>query len=299
MKALPRLPMPRQISNKASSLCIGRYFTIAAAAICVGVPAHASFIDSDPICQTYGCVVIHDGVSFDVYDNFDASTGRPIAVGERMVRRSTNPILGTGEVHPVITGSLTEGFSVAPLQDQGSMLGIDTNGDGNSDIDPIDANGSGFLDAGDSLDIFEITGTTSIVGGNTSSQRSFYVSSTTDFYLTAEILTSLGGNISSGLAGMGFTYRVQRRGRDDGMSFGRSAMRGNQYRPIGAISTLADLAGGPVRIMEFRRSVSRRRSNSLPDQSVRFDYVYDLTRYDLSMGEGSLNFEIEFDFINR
>jgi len=51
--------------------------------------------------------------------------------------------------------------------------------------------------------------------------------------------------------------------------------------------------------MEFRNSIRFRDAADLPSQSVRFDYVYGFENYDMSMGEGHLEYEIEFDFYNR
>ena len=51
--------------------------------------------------------------------------------------------------------------------------------------------------------------------------------------------------------------------------------------------------------MEFRNAIRFRDAADLPSQSVRFDYVYGFGGYDLSMGDGHLQYELEFDFYNR
>ncbi|MEQ3747073.1 MAG: hypothetical protein ABNH53_12670 [Henriciella sp.] len=264
--------------------------------------ASASFIDSDFYCRTYGCVILHDGFTFDVYDNYIFATGGTVAVGQQMVPWTGNPFQGAGGVNPVITGSRTEGFHTVPLQDQSVVLGIDTNGDGIPDRLPTDSNSSGFIDAGDSLDPFNLTVSTDLVAANTSAQRSFYLSSRTDFYLTAEsrlLGTADDLNTQSQLGNIGFNYAVTRNGTDDGMSFGGDTRNGNYIRSLGNVNDLKDIFGVPTRIMEFRNTIRRRDSDSLPAQSVRFDYVYGFEGYDLSMGEGHLQYEIEFDVYNR
>lgn len=264
--------------------------------------ASASWLDSDYHCRVYGCVVVHDGVSFYVYDNFIFATGGTVGPGERMIPRIGNPFQGTGTVNPVVTGTLAEGLTAVPLQDQSAMLGIDTNGDGIPDRLPSDNNNNGFLDAGDSLDPFALTVSTDLVAADTSAQRSFYLSSRTDFYLTAQAYPTGAG---SGLGGVsqfnniGFSYGVTRSGVDDGMAFGDRSRRGNYYKPVGAITNIGDLLVGPTQIMEFRNTIRFKDSNDLPSQSVRFDYVYGFGDYDLSMGDGQLQYEIEFDFYNR
>ena len=264
--------------------------------------AAASWLDSDFYCRTYGCIVVHDGFSFDVYDNYVFATGGTVPVGGRMIPWTGNPFQGSGSVNPVFTGTRTEGFHSVPLQDQSVRLGIDTNGDGVPDRLPIDVNGSGFLDAGDRMDPFTLSLETDLVAADTSAQRSFYLSSRTDFYLTAEArLLGPGGGLNSTnqLRNIGFNYGITRRGQDDGMSFGTNTRNGNYIRHIGAINDLGDILGTPTRILEFRNAIRRRDSASLPSQSVRFDYVYGFEDYDLSMGEGHLQYEIEFDFYNR
>lgn len=264
--------------------------------------AQASWLDSDFYCRVYGCVVVHDGFTFDVYDNYVFSTGGTVPVGGRMIPWTGNPFQGSGAVNPVITGTRTEGFHSVPLQDQSVVLGIDLNGDGTPDRLPNDANGSGFLDASDSLDPFELTMTTDLVAADTSAQRSFYLSSRTDFYLTAEarlIGSTDQFNSANLLNDVEFRYGVTRNGTDDGMSFGSNARNGNFIRSIGNANTVADLFGAPTQILEFRNAIRRRDSADLPSQSIRFDYVYGFGGYDLSMGDGHLQYEIEFDFYNR
>lgn len=263
----------------------------------------ASFIDTDFHCRTYGCVVVHDGSSFWVWDNFIFATGGTVAPGDRMIPRTSNPIQGSGLPVPRITGTLTNGNLSAPLQDQGVALGIDTDGDGVPDQLPTDANNSGFLDAGDSLNPFALTLDTSLVTADTSAQRSFYLTSRTDFYLAAR--TDLRGrrddlNRRRNLRNIGFTYAVTRNGNDGGMAFGADARQGRNYiRNIGTVDDLRDIFRNEELIMEFRRNIRRRNSADMPAQSVRFDYVYGFENYDLSMGEGFLEYEIEFAFYNR
>ena len=265
-------------------------------------PALASWLDSDFYCRVYGCLFVHDGFTFDVYDNYVFATGGSVPVGGRMIPWTGNPFQGAGAVNPVITGTRTEGFHAVPLQDQSVVLGIDTNGDGSIDRLPTDANGNGFLDASDSIDPFELTMTTDLVAADTSAQRSFYLSSRTDFYLTAEarlIGSTDDFNSANLLNNVEFRYGVTRRGNDDGMSFGGNARNGNFIRSLGNADTLADLLGAPTQILEFRNAIRRRDSADLPSQSVRFDYVYGFGDYDLSLGDGHLQYEIEFDFYNR
>ena len=288
--------MPKRLWNRLKLILVG-------GAIFTSVPpASASWLDSDFYCRVYGCVVVHDGFTFDVYDNYVFATGGTVPPGGRMIPWTGNPFEGIGGVNPVITGTRTEGFHTVPLQDQSVILGIDTNGDGVPDRLPIDSNSNGFLDASDRMDPFELTLSTDLVAADTSAQRSFYLSSRTDFYLTAEarlIGSDTGFNATNLLNNIDFVYDVTRRGVDDGMAFGANARNGNYIRRVGNVGDLGDIFGSPTRIMEFRNPIRRRNAVDLPSQSVRFDYVYGFGGYDLSMGDGHLEYEIEFDFYNR
>lgn len=277
-------------------------FVLAGAALASAPHAGASWIDSDFYCRVYGCVVVHDGFSFDVYDNYVFATGGTVPVGGRMIAWTGNPFQGAGGVNPVITGTRTEGFHTVPLEDQSVILGIDTDGDGVPDRLPFDNNSDGFLDAGDNLDPFNVSLSTDLVAADTSAQRSFYLSSRTDFFLTAEarlIGPTDGFNTANLLNRIDFDYGVTRQGVDDGMAFGADTRNGNYIRTIAGIDTVGDLFGSATEIMEFTNSIRRRNAADLPSQSVRFDYVYGFSGYDLSMGDGHLQYELEFDFYNR
>lgn len=287
-------PAWNSLLSRAALLCGFSLFS--------AVPATASWLDSDFYCRVYGCVIVHDGFTFDVYDNYDFATGGTVSPGEPMIAWSGNPFDGAGVVNPVITGTRTEGLYAVPLQDEGVTLGIDTNGDGTPDRLPIDTNSNGFLDASDTMDPFAITPSTRLVSATSSAQRSFYLSSRTDFYLVAEsrlLGTPDSLNDPAQLANISFLYDVTRSGTDDGMRFGQNARNGNYIRELGNADNLLDLYQVPTQILEFRNDIRRRDAVDLPSQSIRFDYVYDFENYDLSMGEGHLQYEIEFSFYNR
>lgn len=276
--------------------------TLGLGLVSLAAPASASWLDSDFYCRVYGCVVVHDGFTFDVYDNYIFANGGTVSPGGRMIPWTGNPFQGAGGVNPVFTGTRTEGFHNVPLQDESVRLGIDQNGDGIIDFEPIGGTDEGFLDAGDAFDPFSITATTDLVSADTSAQRSFYLSSRTDFFLSAQVFplgTADDLNTPARYANINFRYGLSRSGTDDGMQYGANARRGNHFRPINNVENLGDLFGQPVNIMEFRRDIRQRESPSLPSQSIRFDYVYGFENYDLSMGAGHMRYRIEFDFYNR
>jgi hypothetical protein len=62
---------------------------------------------------------------------------------------------------------------------------------------------------------------------------------------------------------------------------------------------LGDLAMQPTPLVDFRKAVAKKKATNIAEQSVRFDYVYDFGAYDMSLGRGEIDFEIEFAFHRR
>lgn len=282
------------VSQFAAKLCI-----LAGLVALASGPARAdSWLDSDFYCRTYGCVVVHDGYTFDVYDNYVFATGGTVPRGGQMIPWAGNPFQGMGAVNPVFTGTRTEGFHMVPVQEEGVLLGIDQSGDGIIDIGP-QANQRGFLDASGVFEAFALEPESRLVAAETAAMRSFYLSSRTGFYLRAQArLVGPGSSFATTdrLANIAFLFEVTEEGNDDGMRFGQDARA--SYR-LYTVANVGDLAAGPTDLIEFRNAIRRRSSDDLPSQSIRFDYTYGFEDYDLSMGAGHLRYSIEFDFYNR
>jgi len=221
--------------------------------------------------------------------------------GGELIPWTGNPFQGTGAVNPVFTGSRTEGFHVIATDSQGAQLGFDKTGNGTVDIEAV-GNGNGFLDAGDVFGSVQINKKTTLSALDTSTQRSFYISSrTTGFRISARSSLTGGSdelNQVSRLNNVRFDYGVTTRGNDDGMTFGRSASRGG-FRKLGTFETLGPLSTSAQFIAEFPTAIWRRFDADLPEQSIRFDYVYGFEGYDLSLGAGDLRYQIEFDFFRN
>lgn len=261
--------------------------------------AEASWLDSDFYCRVYGCVIVHDGRTFDVYDNYVFATGGVVPRGGRMIPWSGNPFQGAGAVNPVFTGTRTEGFHTVPIEEEGILLGIDQTGNGTIDLGP-GANQRGFLDASGVFQAFELDSGSRLVAQETAAQRSFYLSSRTGFYLRAraQLVGPQGGLANEQrLANIAFLFDITEEGVDDGVRFGQNA-RAN-FRLFTSVDDLGDLLSGPTDLVEFRNAIRQRNSDDLPSQSIRFDYTYGFEDYDLSMGAGHLRYTIEFDFYNR
>ncbi|MEN0077907.1 MAG: hypothetical protein AAF753_02235 [Pseudomonadota bacterium] len=260
-----------------------------------------SFLDSDFYCRTYGCVIVHDGVTFDVYDNFIFAGGGTVPPGGEMIPWTGNPFQGSGTVDPVLTGTRDEGVHTVPGGGEGVLLGIDTDANGTIDLAPT-TNQLGFLDASGVFQPFGLTGSARLLADLQTYERSFYLSSRTDFYVAAQARTlGAASQFSSPdrLSDIRFVYGITRSGSDSGMAFGQSARPGTYFSALPGIDSLGDVRGQPTFILEFRDSIRQAADPSLPRQSVRFDYAYGLEAYDLSMGFGDLRYQIEFTFYNR
>ena len=199
---------------------------------------------------------------------------------------------------PNITGSLTP--FTAPEDTQSMMFGISEDGS-NVSVAFID-DGDGYLDAGDSLSAFTLTPTTDVLladdGRNYS--HSFFISSrNTKFSVRAlaSIANSTGDfRDTLSLEDIQLTTSFRRSGNDGGLSFG-------SLTNVAGISTdfdienLNDLSGIPTTLFDFsQQSGIRQRSGDLNDQTIRLDFLYEVPAYDLSMGVGSFNVDVVFDF---
>ncbi len=288
--------------------------------------AFASFLDEDFWCRTYGCVVVADSRTYDIYDNFNFDTGRCcIAFGSPM----QSYFRGTGPITTNYTNTLNA--VTDPGGDHGMMFGI-TDGAGNV-INAVIDDGDGFLDASDSLSAFGLDALTdiSLAADTQTYSHSFYISSrNTRFSLRGQAsLANSTGDLRNSitLADIGFQPSITRTGNDNGFNFGRQTNRG-QIQPNAGIATLDDISGVATEIVSFNRNngIARIGGNGnngnafgvgngngngngpgngngnsgrgadLEEQLIRLDFLYTIPQYDLSMGIGDLNLEVVFDF---
>ena len=199
---------------------------------------------------------------------------------------------------PNLTGTLTP--FAPPEQGQSMMFGISEDGS-NVSVAFLD-DGDGYLDAGDSLSAFTLSPTTDVLlaenGRNYS--HSFFISSrNTRFSLRAlaSIAQSTGDFANTlDLEDIQLSTSFRHQGSDGGLSFGdRANIAGITSDP--GIDNLNDLSGVPATLFNFSQFDGIRQSEGdLNDQTIRLDFLYEVPEYDLSMGVGSLNVDVVFDF---
>jgi len=256
--------------------------------------AAASFLDTDFWCRTYGCVVVHDGQNFDIYDNYIFSQNRCcIPNGTPLVPFSSN----FGSLN--LTGTLNT--HQGPNSDQGMMLGITQNGTTVSSA--VLDDGDGYLDAADQFSgSFALNSGTDITldGSGKQYSHSFYITSrNTRFSLRARAsVANSSGDFSNTitLGDIKLDTQVSRRGTDGSFRYGRRATS-NNVLIVNGVDDLGDMQVGPTRIIDFGRFAGvRRRNGDINEQSIRLDFNYTMPAYDFSMGIGALNVDMVFDF---
>jgi len=260
--------------------------------------AQSSFLDTDFFCLNFGCAVVHDGDNFDIYDNFMLGINRCcVPVGGEMIA-FTNLATGTN-----ITGTLDRSDNARPNDNQGLRLGVS---DGN---DPINVgyidDGDGFLDAGDSLSAFSLNSNTDLrlEGSGRQYSHSFFITSlNTRFSLRAlAAIDNASGDFAETvqLGDIKLTPSFVANGNDEGFQFGRNANASN-VQIVSGVDNLGDLTGQPTQIMNFGRFAGiRQRNAAIDEQTIRLDFLYELPEYDLSMGVGSMNVDVEFNFFRE
>jgi len=201
---------------------------------------------------------------------------------------------------PNITGTLNTIIGSDPGADESMMLGITQNGN------ILDANvfddGNGYLDASDTLNAFTLSSLTDIklAGKGEAYSHSFFITSrNTRFSMRAlATISNATGDFANtiGLGDIKLRPTISRRGNDGGFDYGARANSGN-ITIVSGVDDLGDLTGLPTQIMEFgRNSGIRQRNGDIDEQSIRLDLLYTMPKYDLSMGTGSLDISVVFDF---
>ncbi len=262
----------------------------------------ASIIDDDFWCRVSGCVMISDGFGADVYDVHQFAGGGDVPVGSPLVPWTGNPIQGIGPVNIIETGTTTAVPTTLPPVGNGTRLAIDSNGNGTGDIAINDNNNNGYIDASDSLNAFSISGSTDVAYQANTIPHSFYLTSrATAFDMRARSFVNSATadyGASVALSDIGFGISTTQAGNDAGVAFGALANNGG-FAPIAGINDLGDIAGAYTIIALFNNANGIRRNpdnanNHVHRQSLRFNMNYAYPVLDLSQGDGSIQFRVEY-----
>ncbi len=257
--------------------------------------AYASFLDTDFWCRTYGCAVVHDGANLDIYDNWVFATNSCcVPVGSQMIPFSN----AAGNTN--VTGLIGGTGANTPDADESFLFGITQ--DGSTINASLIDDGDGFLDAGDTLGAFALNPNTDILldGPGRAYSHSFFITSrNTRFSLRAlASISNASGDFANTiqLGDIKLTPSFEASGNDGGFQFGSRANASN-IQIVSGVDDLGDLTGIPTQIMNFGRQQGIRVGNGdIDEQTIRLDFLYEMPEYDLSLGIGSLNVDVTFDF---
>ena len=165
--------------------------------------------------------------------------------------------------------------------------------------------GDGFLDAGDSFSAFRLNSNTDLrlEGSGRQYSHSFFITSlNTRFSLRAlAAISGTSGDFAETvqLGDIKLTPSIVASGNDGGFQFGANANASN-VQIVSGVDDLGDLTGQPTQIMNFGRFAGIRQNNAaINEQTIRLDFLYELPEYDLSMGIGSMDVDVEFNFFRE
>ena len=259
------------------------------------VPGHTAIVDN-PHFKVLGLVIVWGaddyagtGTSSPVVSDFILDTFDDGTNGDGTEAGSSDVDLISGDVHTVVTGSLT------PTSDADASA---------SAFDVIEA-GSSFASvtaATTGFNAFDLTDTTTIAAEGAQIESSFFVASNVGFGIDADA-DVVGTAVNFELADIGFEMDVTVAGSVDNggtpFAFGGDAQlpvaSGDVADGLQGVTTLADIeAASPVFRADQRTAAT---PGSIADQSVRFDVTYTLggtDGYDLSMGAGEIETNVTY-----
>ncbi len=253
----------------------------------IAAPASQASIVDHPFFRVLGVVI--------VWGDNTAGGNAPIASDFLLMTNSgaAGTDLIAGDVQAVVTGTLD---AIPAVSTDGLLMGITDPASGGA----LTEDGSGFLDAADSLTAFGLDATTDVEVSSDSVTHSFYVASNTAFDIkavTALNAASTGDLAGLGLAGIGYELDVTVSGGGGGgeLAFGGNAQDPSTggTSPLTAASTLASINNAYVFDGGQRTAAS---TGAIAGQSVRFDATYTLAggAYDLSQGTGLLAADVTY-----
>jgi hypothetical protein len=254
-------------------------------AAAIAAPASQASIVDHPFFRVLGVVIVWGA---------DSAGTAPIASDFVLMNGGTGTAgtdLIATDVHAVVTGTLG---AVPAVSADGLLMGITNPTSGGV----LTEDGSGFLDAGDSLTAFGLDATTDVEVSSNSVTHSFYVASNTAFDIkavTALDAASTGDLAGLGLAGIGYDLAVTVNGTDGGLAFGGSAQDPSAGGGTGPVtSTNLNAINGNYVFDGGQRTAAS--SGQIAGQSVRFDATYTLAggAYDLSQGTGLLAADVTY-----
>lgn len=267
---------------------------------------NAAFVDTDPYCTNYGCVVVSDNNTSDVYDVYNYSGSSTVPVGGQLNDYGTNPVVGTGSVDPMFTN--TNGNITTMGANQGNRLQVTNQVGGGVFTYPS----SGVLDASTTITKFGIQSSTRLDYASTSSvsnlgdnpqSHSFYITSRGVAFNVRAIatLTSSNGELITNVPGSNIDFLLTLTPTGtvaaNGLAFGTNISTTYNFTNITGLK-LSNLSTNPI-VGAFNGAniyTANPSNGTIYAKSVRLNAVYTLPAFNLSQGSGDMNWTINFSF---
>lgn len=270
-------------------------------ALCVTFSAHGAFVDSDTYCINYGCVVVSDNNTSNVYDVYTYSGTASVPVGSQLNFYTSNPVEGSGAVDPLFTNTTTNISTL--LAGDAPRIRINNQIGGG-----VVTHAAGVLDAAASVTKFGIGSNTTIEYGavataanvgDSPQSHSFYISSrNVRFNIRANaVMSGTNGEFAVNVPGstIDFVVNMTKTGTTP-TAFGANTSANPQFNSIAGLK-LANLTSNPV-VAFFDAAIygTANANASIYTKSVRLDTRYTLPDFDLSQGNGEMRWGIVFSF---
>lgn len=260
-----------------------------AAALIVSSTAYASIIDR-PFFKVLGVVVVWGA---------DAADGSAPIASDFVLLTPASGLAGADLIAAdgatVVTGSLT------PISSTGDNAVL-----GGTVVNPVTGatsggvfteDGSGVLDAADTLTAFGVDASTDVTMGLASAHTSsFYVASNApfDIYAQSTAATATGDFTALSATDIKYSMGITTTGTDGTMTYGARAQ--SPGAPV-AVADLGLMTAAPTKVFDGTARTALT-AGSLTQQSVRFDNTYTLDdgsgAYDLASGVGSIYADVTY-----
>ena len=264
-----------------------------ATALVTASTAYASILDR-PFFQVLGVVIVWGADGMDgtapVASDFVLLTPTSGSAGADLIGASGATVV-TGTLDAIDADGINPGATASNPVENATSGGTFTD------------DGSGILDAADSLTAFGIDSSTDVDSGMTNEHlSSFYVASNAAFDIFAQSsnVVSTGDFTTLDEGDISYAMALTTSGTDGGLTFGSNAQSpatgGSGY--ITTVNDLGDMTSATKVFDGGQRTAASR--GSLVAQSVRFDNTYTLQLngttdgYDLSMGVGTIRADVTY-----
>lgn len=275
----------------------------------------ATFLDTDTYCTNYGCVVVCDNTSCNVYDVYIIAGGGTVAAGNQLIYYTTNPVIGTG------AGARTTNYRNSFLKTgiypagTGSLISINNQTTGGIFTD----NGStGFLDVNDNISSFGINNNTSISWVNTAADNAvasngtnplrhtfFYCSRGVNINIRARIVNDLSSGVYSdnvNEANINYNISADRTGTYSGITYGNTSRNPMAFNSSGLTNISSFNTFSTVAFFNNSTRVNNTAGTDINSQmrqcnKINLDYTF--PGASLHLGDGIINYNIEYSFWRR